>query len=105
MPSLTSPIMTHEEHKMFERFRKMDPPQFNGGHGKDAYEFLISFHERLHNLGLVEARRVDYTSLKMLGPANQWWRAYIETRPVGSRASTWKKFTKVFLEKFVPRSM
>ncbi|KAK4724064.1 hypothetical protein R3W88_026843 [Solanum pinnatisectum] len=83
----------------------MDPPQFNGGHGNDGYEFLISFHERLHNLGLVEARRVDYTSLKMLGPTNQWWRAYIETRPVGSRASTGKKFTQVFLEKFVPRSM
>ena len=29
---------------------------------EDAYEFIVSYHERLHILGLVESHGVDYTA-------------------------------------------
>ena len=66
-PDMTShlenrPSITIDEQKMFWRFRLMNPPTYTGDLVKDAYEFIVSCHERLHNLGLVESRGVDYTT-------------------------------------------
>ena len=44
--------MTIDEQKMFERFRIMNPPTYTGDLIEDAYEFIVSCRERLHNLGL-----------------------------------------------------
>ena len=57
-PDMTShlvnrPSMTIDEQKMFGRFRLMNPPTYTGDLAEDAYEFIVSCHERLHNLGLV----------------------------------------------------
>ncbi|XP_069143366.1 uncharacterized protein [Solanum lycopersicum] len=46
----------------------------------------------------------DMTSHLMTGSANQWWRDYISSRPVGSHPLSWTQFTQVFLSKFFPRS-
>ena len=66
-PDMTShlvnmPSMTIDEQKMFGRFKLMNPPTYTGHLAEDAYEFIVSCHERLHNLGLVESRGVDYTT-------------------------------------------
>lgn len=50
------------------RFIRLGPPRFSGAPGEDAYEFLVSCQERLHNLGLVESHGVDYTTFQMDGP-------------------------------------
>ena len=98
------PSMTIDEQKMFGRFRLMNPPTYTGDLTEDAYEFIVSCHERLHNLGLVESHGVDYTTFQMTGSAKQWWRDYISSRPAGSPPLSWTQFTQVFLAKFVPRS-
>ena len=82
----------------------MNPPTYTGELTQDAYEFIVSCHERLHNLGLVESHGVDYTMFQMTGSAKQWWRDYISSKPVGSPPLSWTQFTQVFLSKLVPRS-
>ncbi|XP_069142828.1 uncharacterized protein [Solanum lycopersicum] len=108
-PDMTShlvnrPSMTIDEQKMFGRFRLMNPPTYTGDLAEDAYEFIVSCHERLHNLGLVESHGVDYTAFQMNGSAKQWWSDYISSRPTGSHPLSWTQFTQVFLSKFVSRS-
>ena len=82
----------------------MNPPTYTGDLTEDVYEFLVSCHERLHNLGLVESHGFDYTVFQMTGSAKQWWRDYISSRPAGSSPLSWTQFTQVFLSKLVPRS-
>ena len=55
----------------------MNPSTYTGDLAEDAYEFIVSCHERLHNLGLVESHGVDYTAFQMTSSAKQWWRDYI----------------------------
>ncbi|KAF3656247.1 putative F-box/kelch-repeat protein-like [Capsicum annuum] len=47
--------MSDEEQRRFEKLRKMDPPQFQGDQREDAHEFLVSCHERLQSVGLVDS--------------------------------------------------
>ena len=47
--------MTIDEQKIFARSRLMNPPTYTGYLTEDAYEFIVSCHERFHNLGLVES--------------------------------------------------
>ena len=82
----------------------MNPPTYTGDLTEVAYEFIVSCHERLKNLGLVESHGVDHTVFQMTGSAKQWWRDYISSRPTGSPPLSWTQFTQVFLSKFVPRS-
>lgn len=63
--------MTIDEQKMFEKFRLMNPPTYTGDLTEDANEFIVSCHERLHNLGLVESHGVDYITFQMTGSAKQ----------------------------------
>ena len=54
-PRLTAgPIMTSDQHKLFSMFLKLKPPVFKGAESKDAYDFLVDFHELLHKMGIVE---------------------------------------------------
>ncbi|XP_060180954.1 uncharacterized protein LOC132610647 [Lycium barbarum] len=102
---MDGPVLTSEERKLFEGFTKMSPPWFYGTPGEDAYEFIVSCHEMLHKLGVVESHRVDYVSFQLVGDAKQWWRSYMECRPIGSPPLTWTQFYQVFLEKYVPRTL
>ena len=90
--------------KMFGMFRLFNHPTYTGDLIEDAYEFIVSCHERLHNLGLVESHRVEYTVFHMSGSTKQWWRDYISSRPDGSPPLSWTLFSQVFLAKFIPRS-
>ena len=54
---------------MFWKFTLMNPLTYTGTLNEDAYECIVSFHERLHNLGLVESHGVDYTAFQMTGSA------------------------------------
>ncbi|XP_015084222.1 uncharacterized protein LOC107027624 [Solanum pennellii] len=108
-PDMTSHLvnrhsMTIDEQKMFGRFRLMNPPTYTGDLAEDAYEYIVSCHKRLHNLGLVESHGVYYTAFQMTGATKQWWTNYISSRPAGSHPLSWTQFTQVFLSKFVPRS-
>ena len=83
------PSMTIDEQKMFGRFRLMNPPTYTGDFSEDGYEFIVSCHERVHNLGLVEYHGVDYTAFQITCSAKQWWRDYISSRPAVSHPLSW----------------
>ena len=51
-------VLTEDEQHRYERFRKMDPPQFQGGKSEDAHEFLTTYRELLKVVGLAESHRV-----------------------------------------------
>ena len=63
------PCLTINEQKMFRRFRLMNPPTYTRDITEDAYEFIVSCHERLHNLGLVESHGIDYNAFQINGSA------------------------------------
>ncbi|XP_069152883.1 uncharacterized protein [Solanum lycopersicum] len=88
------PSMTIDKQKMLGRFRLMNHLTYTGDLTEDAYEFIFSCHERLHNLGLVESHGVDYTAFQMTGSAKKWWRDYISSRPTGSPPLSWTQFNK-----------
>lgn len=54
-----------EEQKMLGRFLRLAPPRFSGALEEEAYEFLVTYEDRLHSLGLVETRGVDYTTFQL----------------------------------------
>ena len=41
-----SPSMTVDEQKMLGRFGLMNPPTYTSDLSEDAYEFIVSCHER-----------------------------------------------------------
>ena len=98
-------VMPLREQKMLGVFLRLSPPRFSGAVGEDAHEFLVTCRERLQTLGLVESRGADFTAYQLDGPARQWWRTYLETRPAGSPPVTWTEFSEAFLARFIPRSI
>lgn len=52
---------------MFRMFKMMNRPTYTCDLNEDVYEFIVSCHERSHNLGLVVSHRVDYMTFLMIG--------------------------------------
>lgn len=50
---------------MLGSFFRLAPPRFSSPSGGDAYEVLNSYVDRLHTLGLVETRGIDYTIFQL----------------------------------------
>lgn len=80
--------MTFEEKKMLGWFLRLDSPRLIRGPREDVFDFIISFKERLHNLGLVKSYGIDYTTFQFNKEVRQWWKVYIYCRPVGSHTMT-----------------
>lgn len=55
--------MSSEEKKVLGKLLRLAPPKFSNASGEGASVFLISYTDRLHNLGLVENNGVDYTTI------------------------------------------
>ena len=51
-------VLTEDEKRRYERLRKMDPPQFQGGKSEDAHEFLTICRELLEVVGLAESHGI-----------------------------------------------
>lgn len=63
MPPLTmSKVMSSEDKSRFEIFAHLGPLRFSGAIGEDAFEFLIDFRMKLHNLGFLESHGVAYAT-------------------------------------------
>ncbi|KAH0657953.1 hypothetical protein KY289_026701 [Solanum tuberosum] len=50
-------VLTEDEQRKYEKFRKMDPPQFQGGKSEYTYEFLTTCRELLEALQEMYIRR------------------------------------------------
>ncbi|XP_069142997.1 uncharacterized protein [Solanum lycopersicum] len=98
-------ILTEDEQRRYERFRKMDPPQFQGEKSEDAHEFLTTCRELLEVVGLAESYGVRYATLQLRGPERDWWRTYSGVLPTGYPPVTWKQFASAFQDRFIPWSV
>lgn len=52
--------MSSEDQRTLGKFLRLAPPRISGVPKEDAYEFLIAYKDRLHDLGLVETLGMDY---------------------------------------------
>ncbi|XP_070034593.1 uncharacterized protein [Nicotiana tomentosiformis] len=79
--------MSADELKRLDKFTKLHPPHFSGTPSEDAQEIFDRCHEILHNLGLVESNRVDFTAFQIHDPSKRWWQVY-ELGPVQQEGQT-----------------
>lgn len=49
-PIIMNTVISFGDQKRFKRFTNLGPHRFNGVVGQDACEFLMNFHEKLHNI-------------------------------------------------------
>ncbi|XP_070044860.1 uncharacterized protein [Nicotiana tomentosiformis] len=96
------PDMSSEALLRLDKFTKLFPVHFSGIPSEDSHNYLDCCHEVLRNMGIVETNGVDFAVFQMTGSAKRWWRDYTLTRPVGSPALTWEKFSRLYLDKFLP---
>ena len=87
---------------MFERFTHLGPPRLRGIVGKDTYEFLINYHEKLYNLGLIELYGVAYNTYQLRDITRDQWRSLISCIPFGSPEMTLDQFAEALLDRFIP---
>ena len=57
-PIASMVVLTEDEQRRYKRFRKMYPPQFQGGKSEYAHEFLTTYRELLEVVGLAESHGV-----------------------------------------------
>ena len=62
----TGPIMTSDQHELFSKFLKLNPPVFKGAESEDAYDFLVDCHELLHKMGIVVGFGVEFVTYQFL---------------------------------------
>lgn len=77
------------------RFLKLNLPRFFGAPSGDAYKFIVSYEDRLYNLGLVETHDVYYTTFQLDLVAQQWCRGHLDSKPARSSFFTLTQFSKV----------
>ncbi|XP_070031845.1 uncharacterized protein [Nicotiana tomentosiformis] len=82
------PAMSFEALLRHDKLTKLFPVHFHGEPSEDPEDYLDSCHEVLQNMDNSSAKR--------------WWRDFILNRPPGLPALTWEKFSRLFLEKFLP---
>ncbi|XP_070017757.1 uncharacterized protein [Nicotiana sylvestris] len=54
--------------------------------------------------GILESSGVAFTTFQFTGEAFTWWEAYERRRLAGAAPLTWKEFSTLFLEKWIPLS-
>lgn len=61
---------TNDEQSRYERFRKIDPLQFQGGNIEDAHKYFTTCRVLLETKGLTQTNRV-WNTLQLHGPARE----------------------------------
>ena len=84
---------------LFERFRRMKPPEFEGSTDPlEAEEWLTSLQIILNFMNLTEQEKVLCTSYMLKKDARYWWETVVLRRNV--MAMTWNEFLGEFNEKY-----
>ncbi|XP_070047447.1 uncharacterized protein [Nicotiana tomentosiformis] len=96
------PALFSEALLRLDKFTKLFPIYFSGTPSEDPHDFLDRCYEVLQNMGIIESNGVDFSMFQVTGSAERWWKDYVFTKPVGSPALTWEKFSQLFLENFLP---
>lgn len=91
---------------MVERFRRHDPPKFNGREGPEIMEnWLRSLERTFTVMRCTDAQRVLCATYQLVEDADHWWEAYWRMRPEEERNNlTWGNFKDIIMEKYYPHS-
>ncbi|XP_069145553.1 uncharacterized protein [Solanum lycopersicum] len=84
---------------------KLKPPILKGAESEDAYNFLVNCHELLHKMDMVELFGVEFFNYQFQEDAKMWWLSYVECRLATTPPMTWASFSRLFMEKYVPRTL
>lgn len=63
--------MTDNEHGLFHKFMKIKPLVLQGTESKNAFKFLIDFHECMYNMDMVERYVVQCLCFQLQAKAKQ----------------------------------
>ncbi|XP_070025924.1 uncharacterized protein [Nicotiana sylvestris] len=94
-----------DEQRRLERFKKYDPPVFNGLASNDALGFLEECHRILGTIGISGSSGVSFIAFQLRGAAYEWWRTYELDSPDKTDSLTWTQYLELFLTEFVPQSL
>ena len=90
---------------LFARFRKVNPPTFNGDVSPEKAEHWIRHIKRLlETMDIQQDQdRIALATIQMEGGAEHWWSMVRDSRPVAEL--TWEQFEDLFLKKYFLESM
>ncbi|XP_069145911.1 uncharacterized protein [Solanum lycopersicum] len=97
--------MTNDQHDLFSMFLKLKHPVFKVVESKDAYDFLVDFHELLHKMVIVKQFGVEFVTYMFQGNAKMWWRSHVDCQPTEAPPMTWVSFSRLFMEKYIPGTL
>ena len=92
-------VPVNPEEPLFERFRRMKPPEFKGSTDLlEAEEWLTSLQIILNFMNLTEQEKVLCASYVLKKDARYWWETVALRRNV--MTMTWNEFLGEFNEKY-----
>ncbi|XP_074374689.1 uncharacterized protein LOC141715105 [Apium graveolens] len=88
----------------FKQFQSVKPQEYEGTSNPTKTRALLKEIEKAFVLVKVEAyQKNDFSSYFLRGEANNWWES--KKALEGDCIVTWDRFTKLFLEMYLPRYM
>ncbi|XP_057791019.1 uncharacterized protein LOC131008142 [Salvia miltiorrhiza] len=94
------------ERRASERFRKHNPPTFNGmGDPMDAAKWIRCLERIFDCMGLTDKERLTCTIFQLTDEADYWWESVQRTlSPQQWEEYTWENFKAELYEKYIPQS-
>ncbi|OIT35417.1 hypothetical protein A4A49_54913 [Nicotiana attenuata] len=103
-PALTQTFGNKEV--SLQEFQKLKSPKFTGcDNSADPQSFLDGTVKALRALGCSSERVVELAAYKLEDMANTWYETVLLGSPAGAAPLTWDKFTKLFMNHFLPNSL
>ncbi|XP_033511561.1 uncharacterized protein [Nicotiana tomentosiformis] len=89
-----------------QEFLKLKSPKFTGSdNSADPQSFLDGKLKALRALGCSSERAVELTAYKLEDMDNIWHETILLGRTVGATPLAWDKFSKLFMDNFLPDSL
>ena len=98
------PAVAADPQKLLDRWTRLHPPVFGGERHEDPQDFIDHCKDRLYNMRILESHGVDFATFQLEGRARRWWQSYALGRPADSPPMTWDRFTRIFLDRYIPPS-
>ncbi|XP_070048142.1 uncharacterized protein [Nicotiana tomentosiformis] len=99
------PAVAADPHKLLDRWTRLHPPVFEGERHEDPQDFIDWCKDILYNMRILESHGVDFATFQLDGRARRWWQSYVLSRPTDSPPMTWDRFTRIFLDRYIPPSL
>ncbi|XP_070031560.1 uncharacterized protein [Nicotiana tomentosiformis] len=98
------PAAARDPYRLLDRWTRLQSPVLEGERHEDPHDFIDRCRDKWHNMRILESHGVDFTTFQLEGRACRWWQSYLLGRPVGSPPMTWDRFTRIFLDRYIPPS-